>query len=125
MRVGVLALVLGATLISPSVGAQEVEHDGLLFFDEIPIGWIEPASRALQEFRTRHRDNVDCFNVLLHEGEDGGFSVSFAAKLAVTPTTAPDGEEGVLLSRPTTCGFGETFHYSAEGQLIRHNYMRH
>jgi hypothetical protein len=125
MRAVVLAALFGTISINTPATAQEVEQRGLLFFDDVPIHWIEPAYRALREFRRRHRDNINCFDVLLHEEEDGGFSVSFAPKLTVTPTTAPDGEQGLVLSRPTTCGFGETFDYGADGRLVRHSYMRH
>lgn len=125
MRGATRAALFAIAMVGAPAFAQELEQQSPLFFDELPIHWIEPAHRALQDFSARHRDNLGCFSVLLHEAENGGFAVSFAAKLTITPTIAPDGEEGVLLSRPTTCGSGETFHYNAEGQLIRHNYMGH
>jgi hypothetical protein len=108
-----------AVISAPSF-AQEAEQQGPLFFYDVPIHWIEPAHRALEQFRTRHRDNLDCFTVSFHQEEDGGFSVSFAPKTTITR----DGE-AITLSHPTTCGFGETFQYGADGEFVRHTYMRH
>ena len=95
-------------------------HERPRFFSDIPIAWIEPAHRAFADFRTRHQRNLDCFEVILADGDDGGFTVSFSVK----DTIVNDGD-AITITRPTSCGLGETFHFDAEGNLVRHSYMRH
>ncbi len=89
-------------------------------FYDIPIHWIEPAHRALRDFSTRHRNNLDCFVAYLTQQEDGAFTVSFSPRATVTET-----EDAITITRPTTCGLGESFHFDAEGRLPRHHYKRH
>lgn len=111
-----LATLLSFTATST---AQEAQAPLLVFYD-IPIHWIEPAHRALRDFSRRHRDNLDCFVTSLTQQEDGAFTVSFSPRATVTET-----EDAITITRPTTCGLGESFHFDAEGRLTRHNYMRH
>lgn len=111
---------LAVIVLVSSASAQTAEQAPLLWFEDIPIQWIEPAHRALGKFSARHADNLNCFTVSFFQHDERNFSVSFSPRATVTHEG-----DAITISRPTTCGLGETFSFDAEGRLTRHSYMRH
>ncbi|MCX7358999.1 MAG: hypothetical protein NT015_12770 [Alphaproteobacteria bacterium] len=110
---------LPALLATPALADDTAQPPANAFYG-MPIAWIEPANLALQEFKARHPENLDCFVASFDDADDGGFSVSFVPRA----TETLDGDSLIIRS-PTTCGFGETFHFNAQGELLHHHYERH